>query len=68
MGEACSIDSSLWRVRCYNGAVLNITQVASGVTRQASRSALPDTATLATVSENRFNALVREAFHGKERR
>ena len=58
-----SIDSKLWRVRSYNDAYADITQRATGVVRTVRRSKLPSAETLASMSEYRFNGVLRELFH-----
>ncbi len=63
-----NIDSKLWRVRYTTVAHLDITQKASGVTRTFSQSALPSSDELASMSEQRFDKLCRERFHGWEPR
>lgn len=60
-----NIDSKLWRVRYTTAAHLDITQKASGVTRTFSQSALPSRDELASMSEQRFDRLCRERFHGE---
>lgn len=58
-----NVNSALWRVRVFNVSLAGITQRASGVTRYVHPSTLPSIDTLARVHENRFDALLREAFH-----
>lgn len=60
-----NIDSKLWAVRAYNDAYAHITQRASGVIRTVDRSKLPSCEELAAMSERRFDAILRKAFHGE---
>lgn len=59
-----SIDSSRWRLRVYNDAYAHITQRASGTVHTIMRGKLPSGEALASMSETRFNAVLRDAFHG----
>lgn len=60
-----SIDSKQWRVRSYNDAYAEIEQRASRTWRVVFRSALPSAEQLAAMTEQRFNAVLRAAFHGE---
>jgi hypothetical protein len=59
-----NISTKLWQVKALNGWQIAIIQRATGMLKVFSRTALPDDTTLAMISENRFNTLCREAFHG----
>jgi hypothetical protein len=63
-----NVDSSLWKVNYVAPHLLAITQKASNTTRYVSNGVLPPIDTLASIHENRFNALCREAFHNAAKR
>lgn len=58
-----NIESEMWKVTAINGWQIAIVQKASGMLCVLSRNALPSIDALAAMSENRFNCLLRKAFH-----
>jgi len=66
-GRLVSIDSKRWRLRVFNDALAQITQRASNESRYCFTSKLPSADALASMSENRFDAIMREAFHNATR-
>lgn len=59
-----NIESKLWKVTSYNEAYAHILQKASGAIRTVSRGSLPGADAFAAMHENRFDAILRDAFHG----
>lgn len=60
-----NIESKIWKLISYNDGYVNVLQKATKTVRVVTRQHLPSVDELAAMSEQRFDTVCREAFHGE---